>query len=469
MNIGEKEACVDSHNAFCDINMPVLVDNSVHLVSSTSENNTHFNLLMENLKEIEETFADSDSGRLERDILIQIGRLGALKLFHACLSRTLKAPDAKVACPLTKHSKDSPISRPMKSRMDNITVFSGKRSQRKSMRERVAEKVAKISDLPLHSKSVNLVQQLTKSSNPKSRRFAVARNEMEMAKGLKELTNLERIRSALEERIGRGASLTSWARAAGIDEKVLQQRLHFGWHCRDNLLKSARSLVLYIARNYRRRGISLEDLLQVGNMGVLQGAERFDHTRGFHFSTYVQYWIRKSMSSLIAQHSKGIKIPVTLNNIIDQMKKARRSLYKSNGTFLQDEELAKLAGISVASIRLANKCSRAMGSIDQKIGDCMHVKFKEFTPDTTLKTPEEIVMKQHMQEEIQELLEHLHPRERQVLVLRFGLEDGNRRSLEEIGKLFHVSKEWIRKIEKAALTKVRNEELKTRLKHYVEY
>lgn len=94
---------------------------------------------------------------------------------------------------------------------------------------------------------------------------------------------------------------------------------------------------------------------------------------------------------------------------------------------------------------------------------------QEFTPDTTLKTPEEIVMKQHMQEEIQELLEHLHPRERQVLVLRFGLEDGNRRSLEEIGKLFHVSKEWIRKIEKAALTKVRNEELKTRLKHYVEY
>ena len=187
MNIGEKEACVDSHNAFCDINMPVLVDNSVHLVSSTSENNTHFNLLMENLKEIEETFADSDSVRLERDILIQIGRLGALKLFHACLSRTLKAPDAKVAFPLTKHSKDSPISRPMKSRMDNITVFSGKRSQRKSMRERVAEKVAKISDLPLHSKSVNLVQQLTKSSNPKSRRFAVARNEMEMAKGLKVL------------------------------------------------------------------------------------------------------------------------------------------------------------------------------------------------------------------------------------------------------------------------------------------
>lgn len=188
MNIGEKEAYVDSHNAFCDINMPVLVDNSVHLVSSTSDNNTNFNLLMENLKEIEETFADSDSVMLERDILIHIGRLGALKLFYACLSRTLKAPDAiKVAFPLTKHSKDSPISRPMKSHMDNITVLSGKKSQRKSIRERVAEKVAKISDLPLHLKSVNLVRQLTKSSNPKSRRFAVARNEMEMAKGLKVL------------------------------------------------------------------------------------------------------------------------------------------------------------------------------------------------------------------------------------------------------------------------------------------
>lgn len=94
---------------------------------------------------------------------------------------------------------------------------------------------------------------------------------------------------------------------------------------------------------------------------------------------------------------------------------------------------------------------------------------QEITPDATLKTPEEIVMKQHKRKEIHELLEGLDPRERQVLVLRFGLGDGTRRSLEEIGKRFHVSKEWIRKIEKAALTKVRKDELKSRLKHYVEF
>lgn len=186
MNFGEKEACVGSHNAFHNINMPVLVDNSVHLVSSTSDSKTHFNLLMENLREIEETFADSDLLRLERDILIQIGRLGALKLFHACLSRTLKAPDVHtVALPLTKHSKDSPMDRPMNNHMDNITVFSGKKSQRKSMMERATERVAKISALPLHSESVHGVQQLIKSSNPRSRRLAVARNEVEMAKGVK--------------------------------------------------------------------------------------------------------------------------------------------------------------------------------------------------------------------------------------------------------------------------------------------
>ncbi|XP_058074086.1 RNA polymerase sigma factor sigC isoform X4 [Magnolia sinica] len=470
MVIGKREDNTASCAMLSNANVPILEDASACLASLQADSTSHFGLLMENLEKIEEIFDDSDVVRLERDILIQIGRLGALKIFHACLSRTVKAPDApQQAFPLTETSKNSPEDTPVYDHMNNITVRSRKKRERKSRRERVTEKAAKMSALSPSSKAIRDFQQLpTNPSNSRGRRHSIVRNESEMSRGVKEIANLEKVRMSLEERIGRAASLSRWAHAAGMDVKVLQQRLHFGRYCRDKLLKSTRSLVLYIARNYRGRGLGLEDLLQAGNMGVLQGAERFDHTRGYQFSTYVQYWVRKSMSALIARHSRGVRIPVTLNNVINKTQKARRAFYDHHGRYPQDEEIAKLTGTSLTNVRLANKCSRVMGSTDQKVGDCIGVKFMEITPDTLVKTPEETVMSQHMRREIHELLIGLHPRERQVLALRYGLGDGRCKSLEEVGRLFHVTKEWIRKIEKAALTKVRKEEVQSSLNYYLE-
>ncbi|XP_058074087.1 RNA polymerase sigma factor sigC isoform X5 [Magnolia sinica] len=377
MVIGKREDNTASCAMLSNANVPILEDASACLASLQADSTSHFGLLMENLEKIEEIFDDSDVVRLERDILIQIGRLGALKIFHACLSRTVKAPDApQQAFPLTETSKNSPEDTPVYDHMNNITVRSRKKRERKSRRERVTEKAAKMSALSPSSKAIRDFQQLpTNPSNSRGRRHSIVRNESEMSRGVKEIANLEKVRMSLEERIGRAASLSRWAHAAGMDVKVLQQRLHFGRYCRDKLLKSTRSLVLYIARNYRGRGLGLEDLLQAGNMGVLQGAERFDHTRGYQFSTYVQYWVRKSMSALIARHSRGVRIPVTLNNVINKTQKARRAFYDHHGRYPQDEEIAKLTGTSLTNVRLANKCSRVMGSTDQKVGDCIGVKF----------------------------------------------------------------------------------------------
>ncbi|WOK97927.1 RNA polymerase sigma factor sigC [Canna indica] len=283
----------------------------------------------------------------------------------------------------------------------------------------------------------------------------------------KELSNLEKIYKDLEKEIGELPTFTRWAEAAGLDQKTLQRRLQFGWYCRDKLLRSTRSLVMFIAKNYRGMGIAFDDLLQAGFVGVLNGAERYDIKKGYRFSTYVQYWIRKSILAMIACHSRTIQVPVRMENMIKKIQKARKTLYAREGMQPQDEEIAELTGLSLANIRLARKCSRGVGSIQKEIRDGWHTKFMEITADTSVRTPDEVIAKQHIRENILNLLQTLHPRERQVLVLRYGLEDGRCKSLEEIGRLCRVTKEWIRKIEKEALSKITNEEIQTYLSHYI--
>eukprot|EP00262_Sarcandra_glabra_P021788 TRINITY_DN9348_c0_g1_i2.p1 TRINITY_DN9348_c0_g1~~TRINITY_DN9348_c0_g1_i2.p1 ORF type:complete len:474 (+),score=68.56 TRINITY_DN9348_c0_g1_i2:129-1550(+) len=387
MMLVDEKSYPNSHSKLNDINMPILEDTTACLGKLPANNGSHFSFLIENIEKLEQIFFDTDLVRLERDILIQIGRLGALKLFHQCLTRTLKEPNAFVSTyPLTEFSKDCPVDTPVEETMVNITVCSGKKWKRKSRRERALEKDAKISSLLSSSKTIRKVRRptvpiatgldwSTKLSNPKSRRLVIARNESEMSKGVKDVGNLEKLRCSLEEKIGRAASISRWAEAAGMDEKELQQHLHFGWYCRDQLLKSTHSLVVYLARNYRGLGICFDDLLQAGNMGVLQGAERFDPLRGYRFSTYVQYWIRKSMSTFVARHSRGIQIPVTLNRVIIQTQKARRALYNRHGRYPQDDEIAMFTGLSLANVRLTSKFPRAVGSIDQKVGHGLSIKF----------------------------------------------------------------------------------------------
>ncbi|KAA8525195.1 hypothetical protein F0562_006941 [Nyssa sinensis] len=449
------------------VQLPTGEDKVTFLMSLQANKTSYFSLLMENLDILEETFADSDVVRLERDILVQLERLGALKLFYTCLSRTIKAPPSSELSDVSiELMEEGQTNGTVDDLVGKIVVCSGKKEVRKSRRERASEKADNIYTIHKDSHRPSF-SSARRPTNARSRKVKIARNEAEMSRGVKLVASLERIRTILEEETGQIAILSSWAEAAGVDKKVLQQHLQFGWCCRDELLRSTRSLVFYLARNYRGLGVAHEDLIQAGNFGVLQGAERFDHTRGYKFSTYVQYWIRKSMSTLVAQHARGIRIPFTLSKAINQIQKARKALNSSHGKYPDDDEIAKFTGLSLAKIMSASKCLRVVGSIDQKMGDCISAKFMELTPDTSIKSPEESVMRQHMVRDIHNLLKGLDTRERQVLVLRFGLGDHQRKSLEEIGRLFCVSKEWIRKIERTALTKLRDEKTCRNLSHYL--
>ncbi|XP_072967130.1 RNA polymerase sigma factor sigC [Typha angustifolia] len=466
----------DMHDMFESLNM--MDENlSAYSTSLSASNSLQFNLLMENLNKIEDILDGKDLVRLQRDILVHIRQLGALKLFHAYLSRTVTVPTVLESdFLLTEHFANCHLEFPVNEQKADVIVRTGKNEERKLRRQRASEKATRLSYLTVSSKKLKAEKSTFSSpisvdekaglSALRSRRSALARNESEMSEGVKEVVNLERTRRELEKEIGRPPSYARWAEAAGIDQETLQQRLQFGWYCRDKLIKSTRSLVMYLAKNYRGMGIAFDDLLQAGKVGVLNGAERFDNKKGYKFSTYVQYWIRKSILALVARHSRGIHIPVRMDNMINRIQKARRALRSREGRYPQDEEIAKFTGLSLANVRLARKCSRPVGSIDQDIGSEWCTKFMEITPDTTVESSDDVVMKQHMRENLLKLLEELQPRERQVLIQRHGLGDGRCKSLEEIGRLFHVSKERIRKIEKIAMSKIRREEVQRELRHY---
>ncbi|KAG4943969.1 hypothetical protein JHK82_048127 [Glycine max] len=421
----------------------------------------HFRLLMENLCVLEETFVDSEALRLEKAIILQLGKLGALELFNVCLSRSLGTS-------LVSNYADK-----VDDYKDKVVVQSSKKKENKTRRKREFVSTAVSSQsLTLKANQEDLLgfsaSLVKRAPNTKNKRILVAKREAEMSKGVKVLAELEKIRTAIEEDTKRVASLSTWAEASGVDEKVLQKLLHRGYYCQDELIRSTRSLVLYLARKYRGMGIALDDLLQAGYVGVLQGAERFDSTRGYKFSTYVQYWIRKSILRVVARYARGIVIPWSLNRAINQIQKARKAMKSTHKKCPDDYEIAKMTGLSLDKIKSASNCLRIVASIDQKVGDYLGVEYMELLPDATIESPEDAVMKQHMRKDVHDLLKGLNLRERKILTLRFGLNDNQPRSLQDIGTLFKVSKERIRKIEKKALTKLKNEATISKLHYYLD-
>ncbi|KAI4337535.1 hypothetical protein L6164_015939 [Bauhinia variegata] len=460
-----------------------MIDNS--LMASGNEMSTestnfqpfrasHFRLLMENLGILEETFADSEAVRLKKEIILQLGKFGALELFNNRLSKSLESPcalDCSDGHPeqVGEHHANNKAH----DQLGKVVVRSRRKKENKSRKRPLcASEVSSCQSLPSKVTQGSLLDfpdsSVKRVSNGKNRRGMVARKEAEMSKAIKVLAELERTRAAMEEDTKQIASLSAWAEACGVDEKVLRQQLRYGRYCRDELIRSTRSLVLYLARNYRGMGIAMEDLLQAGYVGVLQGAERFDCTRGYRFSTYVQYWIRKSMSRMVTRYARGILIPWSLNRAVSQIQKARKALKSTAMKSPDDYEIAKMTGLSLDKIRSASNCLRVVGSINQKVGDCLNVQYMQVMPDTSIGCPEEAVMQQHKRKDIYDLLKGLNPRERQILTLRFGLNDHQRRSLEDIGRVLNVSKEWVRKIEKNALTKLRNESINLNLNYYLD-
>lgn len=299
-----------------------------------------------------------------------------------------------------------------------------------------------------------------------SSRLLTVSEELEMSEGIQELMKLERLQEEISERNGSAPTFAQWATAAGVDPRTLRKRLNYGKNCKDRMIKSNIRLVISIAKNFQGAGMSLQDLVQEGCRGLVKGAEKFDASKGFKFSTYAHWWIKQAVRRSLSDQSRTIRLPFHMVEATYRVREARKQLYSENGRHPDNEEIAEAAGLTMKRLTAVMLIPKAPRSLDQKIGIDQSLKPSEVTADPEAQTSEEILVRQILMRELNKVLDSLSPREKQVIKQRFGLGDGRIKTLQEIGESMGVSRERIRQIESFAFRKLKNKKRTKNLRQH---
>ncbi|XWS59651.1 hypothetical protein CRYUN_Cryun08bG0140400 [Craigia yunnanensis] len=358
-----------------------------------------------------------------------------------------------------------------------VTVRSTRHLERQSKRRRVQPKVTICETYS--SRRTDVRRKLGASFDPndplrlflwgpETKQLLTAKEESELILQVQDLMRLVKVKSKLQSQFGREPTLVEWAEALGLSCSALQAELHSGNRSREKLIYANLRMVVHIAKQYQGRGLSLQDLLQEGSMGLMKSVEKFKPQVGCRFATYAYWWIRQTITKSIMQHSRTIRLPENVYSLLNKVLDAKRSYIQEGNHCPSKEELARRVGITVEKLDKLLFTTRMPLSMQQPVWADQDTTFQEVTPDTGIEIPDVSVAKQLMRQHVRNLLSVLSPKERRIIRLRFGIEESKQNSLSEIGNMVGLCKERVRQIESRALFKLKQCLIKQGLGAYVD-
>ncbi len=288
--------------------------------------------------------------------------------------------------------------------------------------------------------------------------------EIVYGKQVQQMMTLIDAKEALAKKLHREPSLPEWADHVRQSETEVKQTVAQGKRAKQKMIEANLRLVVAIAKKYQKRNMEFLDLIQEGTLGLERGVEKFDPTRGYKFSTYAYWWIRQAITRAIAQQGRTIRLPIHITEKLNKIKKVQRELAQTLGRSPTPAEIAKELELEPAQIREYLNMARQPVSLDVRVGDNQDTELQEMLEDDG-PSPEYYTNQEFLRQDLNNLLAELTPQQREVLALRFGLEDGNEMSLAKVGERLNLSRERVRQLEHQALAHLRRR--RANVKEYI--